>query len=111
DKNKRELNLYDTVGLELGSDLNEEILKKIGLELKIIAESEEKKDASVVVFCVNSGSSRFETYEEELIKEITYEYEIPFIIAITQSNRYEECELVKEIEKNFVGATTVQVLA
>lgn len=107
----KRVNLYDTVGLEVDSKITKETLNNIK-DFLIKAEHNKKdKDITIVWFCVNYRSSRFESYELELIKELSIEYEIPFIIVMTQCYTDEKGELEKQIESDLPEVTVMRVLA
>lgn len=106
-----QLNMYDTVGLEIDNAITDKTLADIR---KHIFESKEKMssdDMHIVWFCVNNRSSRFEPYEIELIKKLAIDYEIPFIIVLTQCFDDEEGELEKQIRKSLTEVSRKRVLA
>lgn len=107
----RKINLYDTVGLEMDSNLTRKTLENIRQFIVMAQKSEKDKDITLVCFCVNCRSSRFEKYELELIRELSVEYEIPFVIAITQCYSCEKGELEKQIERDLPEITLIRVLA
>ncbi len=107
----KKLNMYDTVGLEIDTSITQNTLKDIKKFIKKAQEDERDNDITLVWFCVNSRSSRFESYELELIKELSIEYEIPFVIVITQCYMDEKGELEKQIENDLPELSVVRVLA
>lgn len=107
----RTLNLYDTVGLEIDASITEKTLHHIKELLKKAQENEEENDISLVWFCVNSRSDRFESYEAELIRSLSIEYEIPFVLVLTQCISDETSKLEEAIKKDFPEIPTMRVLA
>ncbi|MDR0906785.1 MAG: GTPase domain-containing protein [Oscillospiraceae bacterium] len=107
----RKLNLYDTVGLELDSSITQKTLKEIRGYIEKAQREKTDKDINLVWFCVNSNSHRFETYEVELIKTLANDYEIPFVIVITQCFSDEKGDLEKQIERDLPEISTMRVLA
>lgn len=107
----KKLNLYDTVGLEIDNKITEKTLVEIQKLIKIAQQNEKEKDITLVWFCVNSRSSRFEPYEIELIKNLSTKHEIPFIVVITQCYTNEKGELEKQIESDIPEITVARILA
>lgn len=105
------LNLYDTVGLEIDNTITEQTLSEIKRHIEITQEKMEKDDIHVVWFCVNNKSSRFERYELELIRKLSIDYEIPFIIVLTQCISDEEGELGIKLSNNLPEVLLRRVLA
>lgn len=105
-----QLNMYDTVGLEIDSSITEKTLTEIKQHIKNTKAKLSQDDMHLVWFCVNNRSSRFESYELELIKKLSIEYEIPFIIVLTQCFTNEESELEAQIRKS-LGDISRRVLA
>lgn len=106
-----QLNMYDTVGLEIDSSITEKTLTEIKQHIKNTKEKLSQDDIHLVWFCVNNRSSRFESYELELIKKLSIDYEIPFIIVLTQCFSDEESELEEQIRKNLAEISRKRVLA
>lgn len=107
----RKVNLYDTVGLEIDSAITKKTLEDIRAILYKTKAVSDEKDITLVWFCINAASSRFEKYEAELIKDLSLEYEIPFVIVLTQCFSDERGELELEIAKDFPEISTVRILA
>lgn len=105
------LNLYDTVGLEIDSSITEKTLRGIKLLIKRAQASEDENDITLVWFCVNWRSSRFESYEVELIRSLSVEHEIPFVLVLTQCFSNELSELEEQINRDFPEIPVVRVLA
>lgn len=106
-----QLNMYDTVGLEIDSSITEKTLTEIKQHIKNTKEKLSQDDIHLVWFCVNNRSSRFESYELELIKKLSIDYEIPFVIVLTQCFSDEESELEEQIRKNLTEVSRKRVLA
>lgn len=107
----KKLNLYDTVGLEIDSAITRKTLKEIRKYIISAQHSEKDHDITLVWFCVNCRSSRFEKYELELIRELSNEYEIPFVIVVTQCYSEEKGELERQVEKDLPEINIVRILA
>lgn len=105
------LNLYDTVGLEIDSSITEKTLREIKGFIKNAQAGERENDITLVWFCVNWRSSRFESYEVELIRSLSIEHEIPFVLVLTQCFSNEICELEEQIQKDFPEIPIARVLA
>ena len=79
-----DLVLYDTVGLEIDSEKNHSTL--LGIQSQISNQMYGNiEDINIIWYCINSNSNRFEQYEDDLLQQLRYEYEIPYIIVLTQS--------------------------
>lgn len=105
------LNLYDTVGLEIDKNITQATLQEVKKFLQQTQRNEGKDDITLVLFCINYRSSRFEQYEIELIKELSIDYEIPFLIVITQCITEESGELEIQIKTDFPEFQITRVLA
>lgn len=92
------LSLYDTVGLEIDNSITTDTIKKIEEHIKSIEENSSEDDVTVVWFCVNYKCNRFEQYELDLIKRLSVDNRIPFVVVLTQC--YED--IVGELEKSIV---------
>lgn len=105
------INLYDTVGLELDSSITQETLTEIRGYIEKTQNKNADRDINLVWFCVNNKSSRFESYEVELIRKLANSHEIPFIIVITQCFSDEKGSLEMQIERDLPEVSTMRVLA
>ena len=105
------LNLYDTVGLEIDSTITQSTLHEIKGFISKAQNNENQSDLSLVWFCVSCRSSRFESYEIELIRSLSIEHEIPFLIVLTQCYSGEQGELERQIRKDFPEIPIARVLA
>lgn len=107
----RTVNLYDTVGLEIDSAITKKTLKDIRETLHRAKQTDNEQDITMVWFCISANSSRFEKYEAELIKDLSTEYEIPFVIVLTKCFSDEQGELERQIGQELSEITTIRVLA
>lgn len=107
----KNVNLYDTVGLEVDQRITNSTLEDLHRLISEAKKAEKNRDITIVLFCVNYRSSRFESYEMELIKKLSIEYEIPFVIALTQCIDDDEGELERQIKKDLPELKIVRVLA
>ena len=93
-----ELSLYDTVGLEVDSSITEKTLTNIEKHMEFLNNEYTVYDVSAVWFCINHKCDRFEKYEIELLKKLSMDSCMPFIIVITQCLDNTEGELEKQIK-------------
>ena len=107
----KNVNLYDTVGLEVDQEITNSTLEDLQRLIVEAKETEKNRDITIVLFCVNYRSSRFETYEIELIKKLSIEYEIPFVLVLTQCIDDDEGELERQIKKDLPELKIIRVLA
>lgn len=105
------LNMYDTVGLEIDNSITNKTLEEIKKHIEITRAKMTEDDIHLVWFCVNNRSSRFEPYELQLIRKLSIDYEIPFIIVLTQCFSDEEGALEKQIKSNLKEVSLKRVLA
>lgn len=108
---EKNINLYDTVGLEIDSAITRKTLRETKDLIKKAQADEDENDITLVWFCVNWRSSRFESYEVELIRSLSIEHEIPFVLVLTQCFSDEMSELEAQVKKDFPEITVVRVLA
>lgn len=107
----KRVNMYDTVGLEIDNDITQKTILEIKKNILQIQLSETENDMTMVWLCVNYRSNRLELYEIELIKKMSVDYEIPFIVVLTQCYTDEQSELETQIKKDFPEIQLVRVLA
>lgn len=107
----RHVNLYDTVGLEIDNTLTEKTLRESKEFIALAQRHEQTNDATILWFCVNNRSSRFESYEASLLKKLSLEQEIPFIVVLTQCWENKEGGLEQQIKRGFPDVHTMRVLA
>jgi GTPase SAR1 family protein len=105
----KHLNLYDTVGLEIDTTITNKTLSDTKKYLEKACTTE--NDITLVWFCVNCRSNRFEQYEINLLKELSIDYEIPFVVVITQCYTDEQNELETLIKEHFPGMAVARILA
>jgi GTP-binding protein EngB required for normal cell division len=96
--------IYDSVGLEVGYKQSQEWRKSLQDELKKHGIELEAKDwFHAVLYCINAGGHRIEPYEDEIIQQLISEkYRI--VIVITNSDKLtdeEISELVEPITQKF----------
>lgn len=106
-----QMNMYDTVGLEIDSLITDTTLKEIRKHIEETKLKMSLDDLHLVWFCVNDRSSRFEKYEQELIRKLSIEYEIPFVIVLTQSFSEERGELGIKIQNTVPEIPQKRILA
>lgn len=108
---RKKINLYDTVGLEIDSSITQATLQETKGFIKRAQIREHQNDISLVWFCVNLQSSRFETYEIELLQSLSIEQEIPFLIVLTQCYDDQQSDLERQIRIDFPEIPVARVLA
>lgn len=108
-KHKAKIRLLDTVGLELDCKITQNTINNIEKHIKEIGNNED--DITLVWFCVNQNSSRFENYEISLIRSLAVEKAIPFLIVLTQSYDDRQGELENQIRRDLKEVTCIRVLA
>lgn len=106
-----DLNIYDTVGLEIDNSITERTLEEIKRHIEKSKKKMSSEDIHLVWFCVNNRSGRFETYELELIRKLSINYEIPFVIVLTQCFLDGESELEEQIRINLPEVSCKRILA
>ncbi len=105
------LSMYDTVGLEIDRTITNRTLEEIRNHMQEAKRTLRIDDISMVWFCVNELSKRFESYEIELIKKLSIDYEIPFVVVLTQSISKKKGDLELQIEKDLPDVPLAKVLA
>ena len=105
------LTVYDTVGLEIDNAITEKTIKDIEKHIKEVSESTFADEVTAVWFCVNWKCNRFENYELELIKKLSVERCIPFIIVLTQCPDDSVGDLEKSICKMLPEVPVRHILA
>ncbi len=103
--------IYDTKGLELDRETQEEIRREILQEIgKPSRKNDENEMVHIAWYCVNASSNRIESYEMDLIRELAEH--VPVIMVLTQSLGENYLELFHEIERqNLPLEAIVPVLA
>ncbi len=105
------LSMYDTVGLEIDRTITEHTLEKIKSHMQEAKKTLNTEDISMVWFCVSEINKRFEPYEIELIKKLSIDYEIPFVVVLTQSISKKKGDLELQIEEALPDVPLAKVLA
>lgn len=106
------LSLFDTVGLEVSEKSTQKTLKEVREYLtKRIFEGLLEDSITLVWFCVNSGKTRFEDYEVDLIRKLSFEYEIPFLVVLTKCLDDQMGRLEKCIHDDLPEIRTIRILA
>lgn len=102
------INLYDTRGLELDNEVQQDVRLEIEQEMARLKSTEGgRDDIHVVWFCINAATNRLEKFEEEWIRELTEE--APVIVVLTQSFDKKGSAMFKEyIEGLSLGIEGVQ---
>ncbi len=103
------LDMYDTVGLEIDHAITDRTLNEIKTHIEKTKTRTNPLDIHVVWFCVNERCNKFEDYELELIRKLSIDYEIPFILVLTQCFSGREGELEKQI-KNAVPEVPIRCI-
>lgn len=106
-----EISLYDTVGLEVDSRITRDTLSKIKKHIQEAKQNSSVDDVNIVWFCINERSNRFETYEAELIKQLSNEFEIPFVIVLTKCISKKSGKLAEEIQNKMPNIPIRRILA
>ena len=105
------LTMYDTVGLEINKEVTDRTLSEVKEHIRNSKKTSNYEDINIVWFCINELSERFEPYEIDLIKKLSLEYEIPFIIVLTQSISNRKRGLEKQVNDVLPNVIVLKVLA
>ena len=105
------ISMYDTVGLEIDENITKKTIGEIEEHIEATKLMVGSNDVHLVWFCVNDKSNRMESYELDLIRQLSIEHEIPFIIVVTQCFSETPGELASTISRNLAEITQVKVLA
>lgn len=111
DNKKIDLNLYDTVGLELSEKTTKDTLNNIEKHIRKTKSETTDDDLNLVWFCINNRGSRIQDFEIDLIKKLSFEYEIPFVIIMTKCLDNQIGSLENEIRENLPDVITTRILA
>lgn len=107
EKENYPIRIYDTRGLELNEQIQKEVLKDIDeLICNNLLNNDQDNYIHMIVYCINTLSSRVEDLELDLIKKLSENCEnnnIPVIICLTQSINKKKSENLINIlkEQNF----------
>lgn len=104
------ITLYDTKGLELNPSVQTQVRKEVFDEIRRLNQFGEEKDKiHVVWYCLNTGSSRLESFEEGFIRELSEI--LPVVVVLTQSlqedNVRELSEYIDSLRLNIKGMVSV----
>lgn len=105
------ISLYDTVGLEIDRSITRETLQNVKKHIEEAKKNSNEEDVNIVWFCINERSNRFESYEADLIKQLSIEYEIPFVIVLTQCISKKNGALTEEIHKKMLNVPIKRIMA
>ena len=93
--------IYDTRGLELGKEVQQEVKKEVMETIKKGLSSKNINDyIHCIWYCINTASNRIEPEEIEFLRELSQENEItqvPIIVVLTQSFSKKNAEKMKKI--------------
>ena len=93
--------IYDTRGLELGKEVQQEVKKEVMETIKKGLSSKNINDyIHCIWYCINTASNRIEPEEIEFLRELSQENEItqvPIIVLLTQSFSKKNAEKMKKI--------------
>ena len=107
----KRLNMYDTVGLEIDNAITEKTLSETKKFIQRARLSETVDDITMVWLCVSNCSNRLEPCEIKLIREISVDYEIPFMIVVTKCYTDEPGGLETQIRNELPEIQLARVLA
>jgi uncharacterized protein (DUF697 family) len=98
------INLYDTRGLELDPAVQKAVRSEVDEELAQMAKYGAERDRiHLVWYCVNTGTNRLESFEEEWIRDLTTK--LPVIVVLTQSLQQENMEQLK----TYIGSRNLPI--
>lgn len=106
-----DVSVYDTVGLEIDNAITKRTVSKIEKHIEEAEKQCSYDEVTCVWFCVNWKCNRFEKYELELIRQLSVEKCIPFVIVITQCIDNDTSELEISIKDLLPEMPVVRVLA
>lgn len=106
-----DLTIYDTVGLEIDKEITEKTVREIEKHIVEVQKETHADEVTAVWFCVNYKYPRFESYEIDLLKRLSVDQCIPFIIVITQCFDEPLSELEEYIHTELPEIPVVRILA
>lgn len=107
-----DLTLYDTVGLEIDSKKNHSTIQGIQSHILHNNDTQNEENINIIWYCINSNSNRFEQYEDDLLNKLRYQYEIPYVIVLTQTwSRKSAEELSSKLKSWNSDLTIIPILA
>lgn len=108
-KNGIPLCIYDTKGLELKEEIQEEIVNEINGKIEeLYLNKDEKEYIHAIWYCINANSNRIEDLEIELINSLASK--VPVILVLTQSYGESALEFKKVIEEMNLNVKGVQTV-
>lgn len=107
-KEQCQVNMYDTVGLGRDEDITKETLERIKKEMRKLRTFSE--DVFVIWFCVDNRNEQWESCELDLLKKLSVDYKIPFIMVFTMNYSEDEGVLEKQIRENLYGIPVLHML-
>lgn len=104
------INLYDSRGLELSEEIQNQVRSDINLEIDRINQKNSKDEERIhaVWYCINAVSNRIEDFEIKWIEELSEK--LPVIIVLTQSYTEEAKEFemyINNLNLNISGIARV----
>ena len=99
------LTLYDTKGLELSAEVQEEVLRSLSDLIRSQAEKGEREAIDVIYYCINANMGRIESFEIELIQALAEI--LPVIVVLTQAIGQEHRDFVKYLQGQELGAKRI----
>ncbi|TWE08755.1 uncharacterized protein (DUF697 family) [Neobacillus bataviensis] len=101
--------IYDTKGLELKEEVQEEIIKEINGKInELYLKGNEQDYIHAIWYCINSNSNRIEDLEIELIN--SFAANVPVILVLTQSFGESSYEFKKSIEELNLNVKAIQTV-
>lgn len=107
--NDYEFSLYDTEGIELKKNQQQQILDKIGALIQECWSEDCNQFIHTMWYCINAQGSRVEETEIEIINSITTKYNLNVIIVLTNSfDRKKTLEMQSYFEENEVSKKLIE---
>lgn len=106
-----DLRIYDTVGLEIDDKITQTTISDIERHINDVESKGDFSNISAVWFCINAKCNRFEKYELDLIKKLSVDKCIPFVIVISQCLENRKGELEGHINEVIPEIPVARVLA
>ncbi|WP_242694198.1 YcjF family protein [Proteiniclasticum aestuarii] len=98
------ITLYDTKGLELNPSVQTQVRKEVFDEIRRLNQFGEEKDKiHMVWYCLSTGSSRLESFEEGFIRELSGV--LPVVVVLTQSLQE---DTVRELSE-YIGSLRLNI--
>lgn len=107
----KKFNLYDTVGIEIDPAVTRSALYGIRRAIDKIQVQDIRNEFSLVWFCVNYRSNRFEPFEIEIIQSLAAEYKIRVLLVLTQCYADTQGEFERHARLELPEIPIVHVLA